>query len=99
MKCKYCKKDAGMRRRSRSNGTIYKVRRKICPECEGLSKNPIIIYECKCKIGKKVNHHFDYYRPFEVIKLCHRCHVTEHYRLKNLGITLEIPEFKCEMAL
>ena len=43
-----------------------------------------VIYECRCKDKKKFNHHFDYDRPREVIRLCRNCHLVEHYRLKSL---------------
>lgn len=41
-----------------------------------------ILYECPCECEKKHNHHFDYDRPFEVIRLCPACHSAEHIRLK-----------------
>lgn len=40
-----------------------------------------IIYECPCKTTKKVNHHFCYDRPLEVMRLCISCHRREHIRL------------------
>lgn len=42
-----------------------------------------IIYECPCKIERKEYHHFDYFRAYEVIKLCARCHGLEHRRLNK----------------
>lgn len=42
-----------------------------------------ILYECSCKTNHKHNHHFDYDRPYEVIRLCTKCHHREHRRLKN----------------
>jgi hypothetical protein len=39
-----------------------------------------ILYECKCKSKHKENHHFDYSRPTEVIRLCSSCHKIEHRR-------------------
>jgi predicted nucleic acid-binding Zn ribbon protein len=44
-----------------------------------------IIYECHCDHPKKQNHHFDYTRPLEVIKLCPSCHAAEHARLRLLA--------------
>ena len=44
-----------------------------------------VLYECACKGGKKINHHFDYSRPFDVIRLCHKCHQKEHSRLRRLA--------------
>jgi len=43
-----------------------------------------ILYECRCRAEKKHNHHFDYSRPFEVIRLCADCHRAEHARLQKL---------------
>lgn len=45
-----------------------------------------IIYECPCETNgnKKHHHHFDYTRPYEVLKLCDRCHIAEHKRLRRL---------------
>ncbi len=40
-----------------------------------------IIYECPCKKEKKHNHHFNYDRPLEVMRLCVSCHKKEHSRL------------------
>ena len=40
-----------------------------------------ILYECPCKTSKKVNHHFNYDRPLEVMRLCISCHRREHIRL------------------
>lgn len=45
----------------------------------------IIIYECACDHPNKELHHFDYTRPFEVMKLCPECHRKEHIRLRNLA--------------
>ena len=43
-----------------------------------------ILYECPCISEKKVKHHFDYSRPYEVILLCNKCHGLEHKRLNKL---------------
>ena len=42
-----------------------------------------ILYECKCRNEFKINHHFDYDRPKEIIKLCRSCHRIEHWRLRG----------------
>ena len=49
-----------------------------------------ILYECACdniQTGPagKHNHHFDYERPHEVIRLCPQCHKKEHARLRSIG--------------
>ena len=44
-----------------------------------------VLYECPCKSDNKHNHHFDYTRPFEVIRLCPGCHRIEHKRLTYTG--------------
>lgn len=52
------------------------------------SNNPnklIILSECPCAYPKKHNHHFDYSRPLEVMKLCPTCHIAEHKRLRLLA--------------
>lgn len=45
-----------------------------------------ILYECPCDAKRKHNHHFDYDRPYEVIRLCASCHRYEHERLKRLAM-------------
>lgn len=46
-----------------------------------------ILYECPCEINGngKHHHHFDYARPYEVIKLCDSCHMKEEKRLRDLA--------------
>ena len=44
----------------------------------------VILYECPCEVEKKYNHHHDYTKPMEVIRLCHKCHRKEHARLRSL---------------
>jgi len=39
-----------------------------------------IIGECECASEKKVHHHHDYNKPFEVYLLCNSCHVFMHRR-------------------
>ena len=43
-----------------------------------------VIYECPCKKDKKELHHFDYFNPYQVLKLCRSCHAKEHGRLKRI---------------
>lgn len=45
-------------------------------------KTLTVIYECPCKTTKKDNHHYNYNRPLEVVRLCRSCHVKEHHRLQ-----------------
>lgn len=46
---------------------------------------------CRCKSREYVvNHHHDYTKPLDTISLCRSCHVTEHHRLKRLGIDLPV---------
>jgi len=58
-------------------------------------KNPekvIVLYECSCEAdSKKHNHHFDYSRIFEVVRLCERCHIIEHNRLRKLEKEADSP--------
>lgn len=44
-----------------------------------------IISECPCNNTNKVYHHFDYSKPYDVIKLCLVCHKAEHKRLRSLA--------------
>lgn len=44
-----------------------------------------VIYECPCDSKNKQNHHFDYDRPYEVIRLCPKCHSLENIRLKKVA--------------
>lgn len=53
-----------------------------------LAKHPQkirIIYECSCSVDGKVDHHFNYRFPFDVIRLCNKCHQIEHARLRRLA--------------
>jgi hypothetical protein len=61
------------RDRAKSRGAIHEKQDKFN-----------VLYECKCKDGKKLNHHFDYTKPFDVIRLCRSCHRSEHERLKKI---------------
>jgi hypothetical protein len=44
----------------------------------------IIIYECACDIpfNSKQNHHPDYSKPLEILKLCPACHSTWHKKVR-----------------
>ncbi len=44
----------------------------------------VILFECACIHPRKHNHHPDYNKPFEVIRLCPSCHAAEHKRLRSL---------------
>jgi hypothetical protein len=44
-----------------------------------------VIFECLCNSENKHNHHFDYSRPYEVLRLCPSCHAAEHKRLRSLS--------------
>ena len=52
-----------------------------------------VLYECACDNLRKHNHHFDYSRPFEVIRLCNSCHRKEHARLRRLSCDLSQQSF------
>lgn len=56
------------------------IKRKCQSITQSHSKDVEVIYECRCVSGKKQNHHFDYSRPYEVIRLCVECHIAEHKR-------------------
>lgn len=43
----------------------------------------IVLYEHPCKSKMKINHHPDYNKPLEVVKMCRSCHVFEHISLKK----------------
>lgn len=43
-----------------------------------------VLYECPCKVEQKHNHHFDYERPYDVIRLCMKHHMVEHKRLRSI---------------
>ena len=49
-------------------------RKKIAQESYHNSYNLTIIDECSCPAEKKQNHHPDYDKPNEVMKLCIKCH-------------------------
>jgi hypothetical protein len=42
-----------------------------------------IHFECS-HVGKKEHHHFDYYRPWDVMLLCKTCHGVENARLHTI---------------
>jgi hypothetical protein len=42
-----------------------------------------IMGECECSSEKKVRHHPDYNKPYDVIKLCPKCHGKEHSRMNK----------------
>ncbi len=44
----------------------------------------VIVYECPCDAERKHNHHHDYTKPLEVLRLCPDCHRKEHARLRSL---------------
>jgi len=44
-----------------------------------------IIYECPCHVEKKELHHWNYFEPYQVMKLCRSCHAIEHGRLKKIA--------------
>ena len=41
-----------------------------------------ILYECRCRDVRKIRHHFDYKRMFDVFLLCTKCHMAEHNRIE-----------------
>ena len=49
----------------------------------------MIIYECPCDTNgtPKHQHHYDYSRPYEILKLCEACHAKEEKRLRRLAAT------------
>lgn len=56
-------------------------------------KHVVVVYECACETPTKVNHHYDYARPYEVVRLCNSCHRKEHARLNFLrqqNMTIEV---------
>lgn len=77
--CVECGDYLPIRISKRKDGSVNRFvgQRKICEPCKSERK---VIYECCCKVPHKVNHHYDYSRPREVIRLCYKCHKREHVR-------------------
>ena len=75
------------------NKNIGKVSRIRCNKC--LTRTDVyalvaqnehlvnIIHECACIVSKKIRHHFDYSRPYDVMLLCLVCHSAEHYENRS----------------
>jgi hypothetical protein len=42
-----------------------------------------VIFQCDCADPRKINHHPDYDRPMEVMKLCRSCHAKLHSELRR----------------
>jgi len=50
-----------------------------------MRRNPekiIILRECSCKTQRKIKHHPDYEKPFEVELLCFSCHWKAHEKIE-----------------
>jgi len=45
----------------------------------------VILYECDCTVDKKLRHHPDYFKIYEIEMLCPKCHIRKHAELKKLG--------------
>ena len=89
-KCKRCgdktKSTTFTRNKNTKSGIIpieITISRRYCEECR--THKVKILYECPCDHPKKHNHHFDYDRKYEVIRLCPPCHGKEHSRLRFVG--------------
>jgi len=48
-----------------------------------------ILYECSCDVPHKEDHHYDYLKPDEIIRLCNKCHSIWHGRLRVLRSTTQ----------
>lgn len=53
--------------------------------CKNNPEKINVIYVCACKDRKKLHHHFNYTRPYDVVDLCRQCHAAEHARLRLLA--------------
>ena len=63
------------------NTAIQNAKKEACRLANRYPGLVKIIYECSCDQEKKSLHHYDYTRPYEVLKLCYPCHAKEHQRL------------------
>ena len=45
-------------------------------------ENLIVLFSCNHS-GRKVRHHPDYSKPFEIELICERCHYARHYAQRN----------------
>jgi hypothetical protein len=43
----------------------------------------VVLAECFCGHDKVHRHHPDYTKPFEIYKMCVKCHHREHYRVNK----------------
>lgn len=57
------------------------LKRAVLKLMERFPEQVMVLYECPCESAVKHNHHFDYRRPFDVFKLCPKCHRAEHARI------------------
>lgn len=89
-----------------SNGTFGFSHTKLCEHCPpkeqcNLSgwanslcrfypERIITLKECDCD-EKKLNHHPDYNKPFEIMKICRFCHKAEHKNMRHRRNTPPVP--------
>lgn len=103
--CNCCKKPLGKKVFCVACGCSFKSKYKPtrCPEClrihtavyhtkEAEKRGYLnIAYECCCENVRKVLHHPDYKKPFDVERLCYRCHAGAHRKLWRINPSAKKP--------
>jgi hypothetical protein len=88
----FCSPECALMKYERTEEQKFELLRKYRQRKSRVTIYFNVLYECRCENKKKENHHFDYSRPLEVIRLCSSCHKNEHKRLRSLVADRKLPK-------